>query len=70
MKLSDTSNYDLIRTQCGRCANLTNLANRRCIAFPDGIPKEIWSNQFNHTRPYQGDNGIRFAISLRPNQGG
>lgn len=34
-----------------------------CIAFPDGIPVEIWKGDNNHTEPYPGDRGIRFEQS-------
>jgi hypothetical protein len=34
-----------------------------CDAFPDGIPDEIWRGDNNHTKPYQGDNGIQFEQS-------
>lgn len=31
-----------------------------CLAFPQGIPKEIEENFFIHNKPYEGDNGIQF----------
>ena len=31
-----------------------------CDAFPDGIPEHILNNEFIHTKPYHGDNGIQF----------
>lgn len=30
-----------------------------CKAFKE-IPHEIWVNEIDHTKPYPGDNGIRF----------
>ena len=33
----------------------------RCRAFPDGIPREIVSEQVDHKTPYKGDNGIQYA---------
>lgn len=32
----------------------------RCAAYPDGIPDEILFGDADHTKPYKGDNGIRF----------
>ena len=32
----------------------------RCKAFPDGIPLEIFREEFDHTKPYKNDNGIMF----------
>ena len=31
-----------------------------CLAFLEGIPKEIKHNFFIHNKPYKGDNGIMF----------
>lgn len=31
-----------------------------CAAFPNGMPDDIWTGKVKHTRPYPGDNGIRF----------
>lgn len=36
------------------------LQNRRCAAFPDGIPMEIWPGRYDHTKPAEGDNGVVF----------
>ena len=51
--------------QCDQCKHFNGIRN--CNAFPysydgksDGIPYEIISGQFDHTKPYPGDNGIRF----------
>ena len=32
----------------------------RCKAFPDGIPLEIFREEFDHTKPYKNENGIMF----------
>lgn len=31
-----------------------------CTAFPDGIPFEIITSEFDHHKPYPGDHGIQF----------
>lgn len=31
-----------------------------CDAFPDGIPRAIFFEYFDHRKPYPGDRGIRF----------
>ena len=31
-----------------------------CDAFPEGIPIDIFWGSIRHTKPYEGDNGIRF----------
>ena len=34
----------------------------RCAAFPKGIPEKILSGEHDHTKLYEGDNGIRFKL--------
>ena len=36
-----------------------------CKAFPQRIPKEIMFDGFDHTKPYPGDGGIRYAPKRR-----
>lgn len=31
-----------------------------CAAFPEGIPGEILTDEFDHRKPHPGDHGIRF----------
>ena len=45
---------------CARWEAGTPEVPRRCEAFPDGIPDEIWRGDNDHTKPYPGDNGLRF----------
>ena len=44
--------------QCFVCGRYINKG--RCYAFPNGIPEEILTGEFDHSKPYPGDNGIRF----------
>jgi 2'-5' RNA ligase len=34
-----------------------------CAAFPDGIPAEIWDNQFDHRQPHEGDHGLQWEAA-------
>lgn len=45
--------------KCNKCIHVHD-DGMTCDAFPDGIPGEILSGEFNHIEPYDGDNGIRF----------
>ena len=38
----------------------------RCKAFPNGIPKELLTEDILHDKPYPGDGGLRYE----PRQGG
>jgi len=44
---------------CTFCKNLLVDSERKCKAF-NLIPDTIWEGKNNHTKPYPGDNGIRF----------
>lgn len=46
---------------CTHCQHLReNGIDRKCDAFPDGIPMAIWMGENNHQQPYPGDHGIQF----------
>lgn len=51
-------NPGVVSSQCNHCRHYWGFG--RCDAYPDNIPREILGNQFEHTTPYEGDNGIRF----------
>lgn len=45
---------------CSFCAHLDESAERRCAAFPSGIPLPIWLGENDHFLSYPGDGGIQF----------
>jgi len=48
-------------SQCNICKHFKEGEHKdTCKAFPDGIPIDIRYRGFDHTKPYKGDNGIRF----------
>jgi len=48
---------DVSISQCIFCIQKDGI---NCKAFPKGIPDKILSNEVDHTKPYKGDNGVRF----------
>lgn len=54
--------------QCFDCKHFNGLVKnkKRCDAFPDGIPDEIFNNSIQHNKPYPDDNGIRFEKYISP----
>jgi hypothetical protein len=44
--------------RCLRCVHSKN--GEDCAAFPNGIPEEIYSGDFDHAQPFPGDGGITF----------
>ena len=45
---------------CCFCSRLRSADERTCDAFPDGIPRAIWSGKDRHTQPVAGDQGLQF----------
>lgn len=64
----DDRELDIPRTSriCDFCRHrFWALHQRRCEAFPDGIPMPIWRAQHDHRTPFPGDRGVRWE-ALRP----
>ena len=45
-------------SDCSICKHF--FGNKKCRAFPGGIPKNILIGQVRHINPYKDDNGIMF----------
>jgi len=45
---------------CTFCKHNDAEEDRKCEAFPKGIPMEIWTGENDHKKPYKGDRGIQF----------
>ncbi len=49
-----------------QCLDCKNYKGRRpdgsltCSAYPEGIPEDILWNRHDHTKHFDGDNGIKF----------
>ena len=59
-KLLAEDELPLISFICGYCKHQHDRPWKTCDAFPDKIPDQIWLGENDHTKPYPGDNGIRF----------
>jgi len=44
--------------QCATCAHYKG--QLKCKAFPEGIPEEILTGRFDHTKFFPGDKGVRW----------
>jgi hypothetical protein len=52
-----------ISVLCATCLHWRE--NLQCDAFPEGIPRPIWTGASDHRRPFPGDHGIVYALAER-----
>jgi len=45
--------------QCPTCKHFEP-GESKCKAFPNGIPVEILTGGYDHTKPFHGDRGVRW----------
>ena len=50
-----------IMPQCMDCKHLTRGGSLTCAAYPEGIPRTILLNEWDHRKPQPGDHDIQFA---------
>lgn len=56
--------------QCISCKHYRMLL--KCKAYPDGIPVDIITGKHDHTKPFPGDNGVRYEptdVTIKADKG-
>ena len=58
---------------CVTCVHLRKATDESngaetCLAFPEGIPRDVFYAPFDHRHPHPGDHGIRYEQSLEGNE--
>jgi excisionase family DNA binding protein len=49
---------------CYDCIHFREAKSGKCDAFPDQIPEQLWSGEFQHDKPFPGDRGLRFRRKI------
>lgn len=52
-------------SRCLYCVHYNHKKIVTCKAFPEGIPHEILSSEFNHIYGHPNDNGIQFELDKK-----
>jgi len=52
---------------CLYCDRYDGYGVKKCRAFPDGIPDDIWTGKNKHQLPYPNDRGFQFKLSPETN---
>jgi hypothetical protein len=55
--IADSPQFEVVGI-CHKCSRRRGLTN--CTAFPNGIPVTILVGDYDHTKPFPGDNGLQF----------
>ncbi len=58
--LDRNSHIPIFSEVCTFCRHLDISAERKCAAFPGGIPLAIWQGENDHHTAFPGDHGIQF----------
>lgn len=61
MRIDDSClDEGIVSNICDRCIHRLAPEHRKCKAFNELIPIDIWQGRNDHTKPVEGDNGIQF----------
>ncbi|SFN02144.1 hypothetical protein [Nitrosomonas communis] len=55
----------IVTSPCATYIHRSQKASGYCLAFPEGIPKEILSGKNDHRKPFAGDHDIQYESSKR-----
>ena len=64
--LDKDSHLPIFSEVCALCLHLDPSGERKCVAFPSGIPLPIWLGENDHREPFPGDHGVQFAPVREP----
>ena len=51
----------VILSQCAYCDRWEG--NARCEAFPEGVPRTLLDNTYDHREPHSGEHGLQFRLN-------